>query len=179
MPQTVKILDKSFKVLIHRDKISKAVKSIAKNITSDLKNSNPLFLIVLNGAFIFAADLLKEISFPCEISFIKVSSYKGTQQAKEISQLIGMNESVVNRTVVVVEDIVDSGNTIEKIYKELKSKKAKDIKIACALFKPDAYKKNYSINYTGIKIENDFVVGYGLDYLEQGRNLKDIYVLKK
>ena len=123
----------------------------------------------------FAADLLREVTIPCEITFIKLSSYSGTSSSGTVSELIGLNEDLSGRTVVIVEDIVDSGNTLEKLMSVLN--KAKDVKVAAALFKPNAYKKKHSINYVGLSIENEFVIGYGLDYDGQGRNLKDIYIL--
>lgn len=154
-----------------------AVKQIAKKINNELKNDLPLFLVVLNGSFVFASDLLREITIPCEISFIKVASYQGTTSTGNITELIGLTEELAGRTVVIIEDIVDSGNTIDKLITTLKRKKVKKIKIATALLKPNAYKKQHRIDYVGLEIADDFVVGYGLDYNGQGRNLKQIHVL--
>jgi hypoxanthine phosphoribosyltransferase len=123
----------------------------------------------------FAADLLREVTIPCEISFIKLSSYSGTSSNGTVSELIGLNQDLSGRTVVIVEDIVDSGNTLEKLMSSLN--KTKQIKVATALFKPEAYKKEHNVDYVGLTIKNEFVVGYGLDYDGQGRNLKDIYIL--
>jgi hypoxanthine phosphoribosyltransferase len=125
----------------------------------------------------FAADLLKEISIPCEISFIKVASYHGTTSTGTVTELIGLTEDITGRTVVIVEDIVDTGITLEKLITVLNRKNVKQIKVATVLLKPDSYKKEFPIDYFGMKIPNDFVVGYGLDYDGQGRNLKEIYVL--
>jgi hypoxanthine phosphoribosyltransferase len=177
MSRLVTIKDKQFKPYISQRKMSNAVKKIASKINTELKNDLPLFLVVLNGSFIFAADLLREITIPCEISFIKVASYAGTASKGDVTELIGVTEKLEKRTVVVVEDIVDSGLTIEKLISVLKSKKVKKIKIATALFKPNSYKKKITIDYVGIKIPNDFVIGYGLDYNGLGRNLKQLHVL--
>lgn len=175
MSQLITIKDKQFKPYIGAQKINEAVKNIAQKINSELNNEFPIFLVVLNGSFMFAADLLREVTIPCEISFIKLSSYSGTSSSGTVSELIGLNEDLNGRTVVIVEDIVDSGNTLEKLMGSLS--KTKQIKVATAFFKPEAYKKKHSIDYVGITIKNEFVVGYGLDYDGQGRNLKDIYIL--
>lgn len=177
MNDLITIKDKQFKPFITSDKIHDAVKYVASKINSELANEFPVFLVVLNGSFMFAADLLREVTIPCEISFIKLASYHGTQSSGTVSELIGLKEDLNNRTVVIVEDIVDSGNTMEKLMTVLTAKKIKKAKIATALFKPDAYKKSFPVDYVGIVIKNDFVVGYGLDYDGMGRNLKDIYVL--
>lgn len=175
MSQLISIKDKHFKPYIGAEQIHTAVKSIAKKINDDLHSDFPIFLVVLNGSFMFAADLLREITIPCEISFVKLSSYSGTSSSGTVSELIGLKEDLNGRTVVVVEDIVDSGNTLEKLINSLS--KTKQIKVAAALFKPEAYEKEHRIDYVGITIKNEFVVGYGLDYDGQGRNLKDIYIL--
>ena len=125
----------------------------------------------------FAADLMKEINLNCEISFVKLASYYGTTSSGTVTELIGLNQDLTGRTVVIVEDIVDTGNTVEKLAEILNSKKVKSFKIATAFFKPSAYTKKLKIDYIGLEIPNDFVVGYGLDYDGLGRNLKDVYVL--
>ncbi|MCE3225507.1 MAG: hypoxanthine phosphoribosyltransferase [Bacteroidetes bacterium] len=125
----------------------------------------------------FASDLLKEVTIPCEISFIKVASYHGTSSSGSVSELIGLTEDLSGRTVVIVEDIVDTGVTLEKLVTVLQRKNVKQIKVATALMKPDSYKKEFKVDYVGMEIGNDFVVGYGLDYDGMGRNLKEIYVL--
>jgi hypoxanthine phosphoribosyltransferase len=125
----------------------------------------------------FAADLLKEVTIPCEISFIKVASYHGTSSTGNVTELIGLTEDITGRTVVIVEDIVDTGITLERLMNVLTRKKVKQIKIATVLLKPQSYKKEFKVDYVGIEIPNDFVVGYGLDYDGLGRNLKEIYVL--
>lgn len=172
----ITLKDKQFKPYITADTINEAVKNVAQKINTDLKNDFPIFLVVLNGSFMFAADLLREVNIPCEISFIKLASYIGITSSGTVSELIGLNENLKNRTVVIVEDIVDSGATLDKLMQALEDRNIKAIKIVTALFKPDTYKKNYTIDYIGMKIKNEFVVGYGLDYDGLGRNLKDIYI---
>lgn len=177
--QRITLKDKSFVPYITSDKILDSVKQVANRINDELASENPLFLVVLNGSFMFAADLLKEISFPCEISFIKLASYHGTSSTGTVTEMIGLTEEIKGRTVVIIEDIVDTGITIEKLVNLLYKKEVKQIKIASFLLKPDAYKKDINIDYVGMKIPNDFVVGYGLDYDGLGRNMKEIYVLDK
>lgn len=173
----VTLKDKQFKPYISSDKILEAVKEVAKKINSDLAGESPVFLAVLNGSFMFAADLMKEIDLNCEISFVKLSSYHGTASTGTVSELIGLNQDLTGRTVVIVEDIVDTGNTIVKLTELLKNQNVKNFKIATAFFKPSVYKKDIKIDYVGMEIPNDFVVGYGLDYDGLGRNLKDVFVL--
>lgn len=175
--QLVTLKDKQFKPYISSDTIEAAVKKVASQINSDLKNETPLFVAVLNGSFMFAADLMKQIEIPCEISFVKLASYQGTESTGVVNELIGLNQDISGRTVVVIEDIVDTGNTIEKLTDILKNKNVKKLKIATALLKPSVYKKDIAIDYVGMEIPNDFVVGYGLDYDGLGRNLKDILVI--
>ena len=138
-----------------------------------------MFLGILNGAFLFAADLFRQIDFPARISFVKLASYEGTSSSGFIKELIGWNEDIKNKTIVVIEDIVDTGNTLERIVDELVIRKASEIKIATLLYKPDAYTRNIPLDYVGFEIPNDFVVGYGLDYDGFGRNLPSVYTLVK
>ncbi|MHB8258989.1 MAG: hypoxanthine phosphoribosyltransferase [Bacteroidia bacterium] len=173
----VTLHDKQFKPYIKAEAIHERVSQIAQNLSIDLKDSFPLFIVVLNGSFIFAADLVKMLKFPCEITFVKLASYDGMGSTGKVNEIIGLTENVENRTIVILEDIVDTGNTLEKLYDLLKHKNAKQIKTASLLFKPLAYKKNIPVDYICMEIPNDFVVGYGLDYNGLGRNLKDIYVL--
>lgn len=173
----VTLKDKQFKPYISSDKILEAVKQVAEKINSDLAGESPVFLAVLNGSFMFASDLMKEINLNCEISFVKLASYHGTTSSGIITELIGLNQDLTERTVVILEDIVDTGNTVEKLAEILNNKKVKSFKIASAFFKPTAYTKNIKVDYVGLEIPNDFVVGYGLDYDGLGRNLKDVYVL--
>lgn len=173
----VTIKDKQFKPYISSEKILESVKKTADKINKDLAGESPVFLAVLNGSFMFAADLMKEINLNCEISFVKLASYYGTTSSGTVTELIGLNQDLTGRTVVIVEDIVDTGNTVEKLAEILNNKKVKSFKIATAFFKPSAYTKKLKIDYIGLEIPNDFVVGYGLDYDGLGRNLKDVYVL--
>jgi len=155
--------------------IEQAVITIANRINADLSGKNPLFLIVLNGAFMFAADLLKRINIPCQISFVKLSSYIGTSTTSAVRELIGLDEVLTGRTVVIVEDIIDTGITMGVTIDKLKKLEAAEVHIATLLFKPDAFRMNYEIDYIGMEIPNDFIVGYGLDYDGYGRNYAEIY----
>lgn len=177
--QRVTLKDKTFVPYITAEKISACVKNIAVKINHDLHDQNPIFLVVLNGSFMFAADLLKEVTISCEISFIKLASYHGTTSTGTVTEMIGLTEDIKNRTVIIVEDIVDTGITLEKLVTLLTKKEVKQIKVASFLFKPEAYTKKITIDYVGIEIPNEFVVGYGLDYDGLGRNMKEVYVLDK
>ena len=174
----INLKDKTFEVLIPETEISAMIHSVANAINnSGIKN--PLFIAVMNGAFLFAADVMKKITIPnAEISFIKLSSYEGTETTREVSKLIGIGDNISGRNIVVLEDIVDTGITLEKIIELLEKENVADIKIATLLFKPNAYTKDIHIDFIGKSIPNDFVIGYGLDYDEIGRNLPHIYKLK-
>ncbi len=174
---TIQIKDKKFSLSIPEAEILKAVREVGEAINRDLAHKNPLFICVLNGAFMFAGDLMKTVSVPCEITFIKLSSYDGLYTTGSVKEIIGLNESVVGRTVVVVEDIVDTGLTMERILDSLHAKGANEIRIATFLQKPDALQRDITVDYVAMKIPNDFIVGYGLDYDGYGRNLKDIYTV--
>ena len=171
----VKVRDKEFSLFLTEEDIAKAVDQVAEMINIDMQGRDPLFLCVLNGAFIFASDLLKKIKVDCEISFVKLSSYVGTQTTNTVRELIGLDQVLVGRTVVVIEDIIDTGITMAYTLEKLRKLGATDVRIASLLFKPEAFKKNYPIDYVGIVIPNEFIVGYGLDYDGHGRNLPDIY----
>ncbi len=177
--QRVTLKDKTFVPYISSGKILESVKQMAQKINTDMVNDKPLFLVVLNGSFMFAADLLKEITIPCEISFIKLASYHGTSSTGVVTEMIGLTEEIKGRTVVVVEDIVDTGVTLEKLAILLAKKEVKQMKVASFLLKPEAYKKDIVIDYVGMEIPNDFVVGYGLDYDGLGRNMKEVFVLEQ
>jgi hypoxanthine phosphoribosyltransferase len=166
------IKDKQFKSYISEQQIKAAVKNMSGLINAELKNELPIFLVVLNGAFMFASDLLKQIRIPCEICFIKLTSYQGVVSTQTVSEVLGLNQDLTGRTVVIVEDIIDTGLTVAYLINSLNQKKVKKIKIATAFMKPDCYQQVYTIDYVGISIKNNFVVGYGLDYNGQGRNLK-------
>jgi hypoxanthine phosphoribosyltransferase len=172
----IKIRDREFKLFISGEKINSIIQEMAAKISSDLKDKDPLFVCVLNGAFMFASELFKSLDFvESEITFVKMASYRGTHSTGIIRQLIGLNEVIEGRTVVVLEDIVDSGSTIENIINQLKELNPGEIKIATLLFKPAAVIKVIQLDYVGLEIPNDFIVGFGLDYDGYGRNLKDIY----
>ncbi|MDR1653070.1 MAG: hypoxanthine phosphoribosyltransferase [Prevotellaceae bacterium] len=175
--KTIKIKDKEFRLTISEKEVIRAVNEVAVQINKDLANENPLFICVLNGAFMFASDLIKLINFPCEITFIKLSSYQGLYSTGAVKEIIGLNESVVGRNVVIIEDIVDTGVTMERILESLSSKGVASVKIATFLQKPDALQRNITVDYVGVKIPNEFIVGYGLDYDGYGRNLKEIYTV--
>jgi len=172
---TITVKDKIFSPFITASEIDQAISKIAVAMNEDLAGKNPLFLIVLNGAFMFAADLVKKLNFPCELSFIKLASYSGTKSSEKVRELIGLNEDLIGRTVVVIEDIIDTGITLGDLMETVKSKNAVEVKLAALLFKPKAFQKSYPIDYVGLEIPNDFIVGYGLDYDGFGRNYPDIY----
>ena len=171
----IKVHDKKFDVSINEKDIKQAVKRIAAQISVDITGKNPLFLCVLNGAFMFASDLFKEISEPCEISFVKFASYTGTESSGTVKELIGLNESVAGRSVVVIEDIVDTGRTMLMMRNRLTQLGAKEVRIACLLLKPEALEVDVTVEYVAFQIPRDFVVGYGLDYNGRGRNYPEIY----
>jgi hypoxanthine phosphoribosyltransferase len=173
----ISIRDKVFTPYIRQDKILKAVKVIAERITADLQGKNPLFIGILNGSFIFAADLLRELPYPCEIAFIKVGSYEGMESSGKVSLQSDFTVPVTGRSVVIVEDIVDSGLTIAFLRDLFEERGAAEVKVASLLFKPGALRIGAPPDYSGFEIRNEFVIGYGLDYDGIGRNLKDIHIL--
>ena len=171
----VQVGDKKFSLHISEEKIKEQVKLAAAAINKDLAGKKPLFLVVLNGAFMFAADLLREIEIPCEVSFVRVSSYEGTSSTGNVKELIGLNEDIEGRTLVVVEDIIDSGITMREMLRMLKEKNPADVRVASLFVKPGNLQVELDIHYRCFDIANDFIVGYGLDYDQEGRNLPDIY----
>lgn len=174
---TIQIKDKRFKTFIPEEKILKEVDRVADEINRDLAGCNPLFLSILNGSFMFASDLMKRVSIPCEISFVKLASYEGTSSTGCVKELVGLNEDIAGRTVVIVEDIVDTGVTMQRLLEMLKKHNPKEIRIASLLVKPDKLTVDLDINYVAMNIPNDFIVGYGLDYDGLGRNYRDIYTV--
>jgi hypoxanthine phosphoribosyltransferase len=172
---SVRIHDKQFRILLKAEEIQKAVQAISRQLNADLQGEDVVFLAILNGSFLFAADLIRHIEFHCRISFVKVASYEGVSSSGSLKQLIGLNDILEDKTVVIVEDIVDSGNTLHSIMHEVQSQKPADLKVATLLLKPDAYEYSYKIDYVGFRIPNRFVVGYGLDYDGLGRNFDSIY----
>ncbi len=174
----ITVLDKTFEIFLDASVIHDATTRMARQLTADLHDKNPLFLVVLNGAFMFASDLLKQLNFDCEISFVKLSSYSGTKTTGVMRELLGRDEVLHGPTVVIVEDIIDTGITMANTKEKLKKLEATDVRLATLLYKPGAFQMDYKIDYVGIEIPNDFIVGYGLDYDGLGRNYPDIYKLK-
>ena len=172
----IQVLDKTFEV---SEEIQREVLSLATEINQDLRDEDVVFIAVLNGSFMFAADLMKSVSLPSEISFVKMSSYHGTESSGRVDELIGLNNDVKGKTVVIVEDIIDSGITMEKMISLIEMEEPKQLKICTLLYKPEAFKGTRPPDYVGFSIPNAFVVGYGLDYNEKGRNLDAIYQIKE
>ena len=173
--EIIKVLDKEFKLYIKQEEIETVIKDIANQINVEYKDKNPLFLVMLNGAFMFASQLFKELTIDCETSFVKYASYDGTQSTCEVKELIGLNSSLEGRDVVIIEDIIDSGFTMKCLLQKLEAMKVSSVKVATMLFKPNAFKFDYKIDYIGMNIGNEFIVGYGLDYNQHGRNYASIY----
>ena len=173
----IHVRDREFTVSIPEAAIMQRVAQVAEQINNDLKDENPLFLAVLNGSFMFAADLLRGISIPCEISFVRMASYEGTSSTGKVKELLGLNEDISGRSIVVVEDIIDSGLTMKHLLQTLQQKGPKQVKVASLLVKPGNLKVDLDISYCCFEIPNDFIVGYGLDYDGFGRNLRDIYTV--
>ena len=174
---TIQIKDKMFTVSIKEQDILKEVTRVANEINRDLAGKNPLFLSVLNGSFMFTSDLMKRITIPCEISFVKLASYQGVSSTGVLKEVIGINEDISGRTIVIVEDIVDTGLTMQRLLETLGTRGPKEIHIASLLVKPDKLKVDLNIEYVAMNIPNDFIVGYGLDYDGFGRNYPDIYTV--
>ncbi len=176
--EIVKLKDLYFKKYISEKEIAQAVKKMAYQIKQDLpKDEVPIFIGILNGCFMFVGDFIREYNGDCEVSFVKLASYEGTETTSKVKKLIGVNEDLTNRTIVILEDVIDTGNTLQEIYEIFKHQPIKALKIATLFFKPDVYKKELHIDYIGKNIEDKFIVGYGLDYDEYGRNLASIYQL--
>ncbi|WP_181304244.1 hypoxanthine phosphoribosyltransferase [Rufibacter sp. XAAS-G3-1] len=171
----VTILDKQFSIYLPERKILQSVEILAARLSHDYQGKQPLFLSVLNGSFMFASDLMKEISIDCEISFIRLSSYADMQSTGKVKEIIGLKEEIKGRHVVILEDIVDTGHTIAGLLPQLHAKEPASVEIATLLLKPDSLQHRIEIKYAALSIANDFVVGYGLDYNGLGRNLRDIY----
>jgi len=175
----VQVRELVFEKFISRNEIDKAVQKVADDINRDYAGKNPILLAILNGAFIFASDLMRKITIPCEISFVKFASYSGTATTTNVRELIGLDEELTGRNIIVVEDIIDTGITMDKLLDDVRRREPLDVKVACFCFKPEAFKKSFDIDYIGMKIPNDFIVGYGLDYNGYGRNLPEIYKIVK
>ena len=173
----VKIKDKTFETSIPEAEILKRIQAVADRINKDMEGKTPIFLAVLNGSFMFAADLMKMVTIPCEISFVKLASYEGTSSTGKIKKMIGINTDLTGRNVIIVEDIVESGLTMQNMLDQLKAHNPASVSICTLLLKPEKLTVDLDIDYTVMEIPNDFIVGYGLDYDQQGRNLRDIYTL--
>lgn len=176
--KTVKIKDKEFDLFLSQEVIEKAIGEIADRLNKDLDGKDPLFVCVLNGSFIYASELMKRLTIPCELSFVKVSSYQGVSSTGKLKEIYGLEEDIKDRTVVIVEDIVDTGHTMSLILDQLRCDEPKDIFVTTLLLKPAALQQEVPLDYVALEIPNDFIVGYGLDYDGYGRNLPDIYKLK-
>lgn len=175
----VRIKDKTFETSISEREIKQRVKELAQQLSKDLEGKNPLLLCVLNGSFIFAADLMREITIPCEISFVKLASYDGITSTEKVKEIIGLNTDLTGRTVVIVEDIVDTGRTMQQMLDSLSLHNPESIHICTLFVKPEKLIVKLDVEYAAFSIPNDFIVGYGLDFDQQGRGLKDIYTLKE
>jgi hypoxanthine phosphoribosyltransferase len=172
---TILVKDKEFKLFLSSDLIQETIKKVAEKINKDLDGKEPLFLAVLNGSFMFASDLMKQITIPCEISFVKLASYEGMQQGGKIREVFGLSERIDGRTVVIIEDIIDSGRTMQQLLDSLNTRNPAEIHIATLLFKPAALQCELKLDYVAFEIPNDFVVGYGMDYDGFGRTYGEVY----
>lgn len=175
--ETIQVKDKKFAISIREKEILKEVDRVADEINRDFAGKDPLFISLLNGSFMFTADLMKRINFSCEVQFVKFSSYQGTSSTGKVNEMIGLKGDLTGRTVVIVEDIIESGITMKYMLESLKVKNPKEIHICTLLLKPEMLKVELDIDYVAMRIPNDFIVGYGLDYDGYGRNYKDIYTL--
>ena len=175
----IKILDKEFKPYISAAEIQTKISVIASKLNKQLEGKDPLFMGILNGSFMFASDLYKQITVPSQITFLKLASYQGTGSTGKVKRLIGINEDIKDKSVVIIEDIVDTGVTLDNIIKQLRGYEPKEIIVVTLMFKPKAYTKEFKVDYFAFDIPNDFIVGYGLDYDGYGRNLADIYVINE
>lgn len=177
--KTVQVKDKQFELFISEDKLQREIKRMADSICNDYLGKSPLFLVILNGSFMFASDLFKNIQLPVEISFIKVSSYSGVASTECVKELIGLNEDIEGRDIIIVEDVVDTGLTMKDTLALINAKNPSSVSICTLLFKPNKLQVNLDIKYVAMEIPDDFIVGYGLDYDGYGRNLRDIYKIIK
>lgn len=177
MSEGVKILELEFKPYLSADMLDAAVKKMAHKINADFSDRSPLFICVLNGSFMFMSDLLKKITIPCTIEFVRLKSYDGLQTTSKVNEVLGLHENIADRDVIIVEDIVDTGHTLAYFLEYLKNLKPRSINLAALIFKKEAFQKDFPIDYLGFEIENKFIVGYGMDYKEYGRNLDAVYQL--
>lgn len=176
---TIQVKDREFEVFLKEEDIQKEIKRVAAEINRDYVGKEPLFLCILNGSFMFAADLLKDVNIPCNVSFVKVSSYQGTDTTGKVKELMGLQEDVEGRHIIIVEDIVDTGYTMRDVLDSLAQKKAASVQVCALLCKPDKLEVDINLKYLAMNIPNGFIVGYGLDYDGFGRNSRDIYKIVK
>ena len=174
---TLQVLDKKFRISLREEEILKRVGEVAEQINHDMAGKNPLFLAVLNGSFIFAADLMRRITIPSEISFVKLASYQGTTSTGKVVEVIGINENLAGRTVIIVEDIVETGRTINRMLETLGTRGPASIHVCTLFLKPERLETDLKLDYVAFRIPNDFILGYGLDYNQQARGLRDLYTL--
>ncbi|MUP46625.1 hypoxanthine phosphoribosyltransferase [Gramella sp. BOM4] len=175
----IKLHDLEFEPFISEQEINKVIDQLSEQLNRDFGSKTPLFIGVLNGSFMFASEIIKRFNSDCEISFVKLGSYDGTESTGEVKTLLGLNQDLKGRTVILLEDIVDTGNTLVEIDKILKQAEVKEYKVVSLFFKPEAYKKSVPVDYIGMEIPNKFIVGYGLDYDGLGRNLTQVYKRKE
>lgn len=174
----IKLHDLYFKPFISEQQIDATVQKMVDSISEDLGDEVPVFIGILNGSFMLVSDFVKKYPKPCEVTFIKLASYEGVKSTEDIQRLIGLTQDLTGRIVVILEDIIDSGNTLEEVYRIFKNEGVKELIIATLFYKPEAYNKDFKLHYVGMEIPNKFIVGYGLDYDGLGRDLPDIYQLK-
>ncbi|TDY11654.1 adenylate kinase [Meridianimaribacter flavus] len=174
----IKLHDLHFKPFISEDEIQATVQHMVTAIADDLQDEVPVFVGILNGSFMFVSDFVKKYPKPCEVTFIKLASYEGLKSTDDIQRLVGLTQDLTGRTVVILEDIIDSGKTLAEVHRIFKNENVKELKIATLFYKPEAYKKDFKLHYVGMEIPNKFIVGYGLDYDGLGRDLPAIYQLK-
>ena len=169
------VRDKKFSLFLSENEILNGIRTVAENIELDMREKDPLFICVLNGAFMFASDLVKQLDFPCELCFIRLKSYEGTKTDGKVKEIYGLLENIENRNIVILEDIIDTGHTMCGLIENLSRQNPSSLRIATMLFKPEALQMEIKPDYVAVEIPNDFVVGYGLDYEGHGRNLRNLY----
>ena len=177
MENKIKLHDKTFRVLIPAEEIDKAVTRVAEQLNERYEGRTPIFLGVLSGSFLFLADLVRKVNFENQLAFVKISSYDGTESTGNVKQLLGVDFDIEGRDIIIVEDIVETGHSMNYLLDSLGKKNPASVSICTLFFKPEKFLYEYNIDYTALSIGNEFIVGYGLDYNQLGRNLKDIYVI--
>ena len=175
----IKLHDKYFKPFISAKELDSVMQRLAHEIAEDVGDEIPVFIGILNGSFMVVSDFVKKYPQPCEVTFIKLASYEGVKSTEDIQRLIGLTQDLTGRTVIILEDIIDTGNTLNEVYRIFKNEKVKSLKIATLFYKPEAYKKDFKLHFVGMEIPNKFIVGYGLDYDGLGRNLPEVYQIKE